>query len=152
MTKSYPIFAKNSNAWYNRDISMLEDKQKTILVAEDDSAMRSIVVRKLKGHGFAVAEAADGKEALDKFNSEKPALAILDVMMPELDGFSVLEQVRKSTDPDLAKTPVIILTNLYSKEDIARARELGISGYFVKAYLTTEEIVKHVEEILKIKG
>lgn len=132
---------------------MTETQQngKTILVVEDDNAMRSIVVRKLKAHGFAVVEAEDGKKALEVWKKEKPALTLLDVMLPELDGFEVLTAIRKDADKDISQTPVIILTNLYSKEDITRAREMGISGYFVKAYLTTEEIVKHVEDILKKK-
>jgi len=128
-----------------------ENKDKNILVVEDDNAMRSIVVRKLKAHGFGVLEAEDGKKALEIWQKEKPALTLLDVMLPELDGFEVLELIRKNQDEQIAKTPVIILTNLYSKEDITRAREMGISGYFVKAYLTTEEIVKHVEDILNKK-
>lgn len=124
-------------------------KLKKILVVEDDSTMREIVVQKLKASGFNVVEAEDGAKAIKAIEKEKPNLILLDLMLPEVDGFGVLENIRANPDQDIAKTPVIILTNLWSKEEIIKTKNLGVSAYIIKAYLTTEEILDKVNEIIK---
>jgi DNA-binding response OmpR family regulator len=124
-------------------------KLKKILVVEDDSTMREIVVQKLKASGFNVVEAEDGAVAIKTAEKEKPDLMLLDLMLPEVDGFGVLESIRGSTDKDLAQTPVIILTNLWSKEEIIKTKNLGVSAYIIKAYMTTEEILEKVNEVIK---
>ncbi len=121
---------------------------KTIVIVEDDVAMREIVTHKLSSSGFTVKEAEDGRLGLDLINQTKPDLVLLDLMLPEVDGFEVLETVRKSTDPKLAKTPIIILSNLWSNKDILKTKALHVQAYLVKAYFTTEEILKKVEEVL----
>jgi DNA-binding response OmpR family regulator len=124
-------------------------KLKKILVVEDDSTMREIVVQKLKASGFNVVEAEDGAKAIKTAEKEKPDLMLLDLMLPEVDGFGVLESVRGSSDKELAQTPVIILTNLWSKEEIIKTKNLGVSAYIIKAYMTTEEILEKVNEVIK---
>jgi CheY-like chemotaxis protein len=123
-------------------------RQKKILVVEDDVTMRQIVVHKLSTAGLNVVEAADGKEAIDKWTKEKPDIVLLDLMLPELDGFQVLETMRKSHEGTVANTPVIVLSNLFNKEDIDRTRKLTIEDFLVKAYHTTEEILDRVKEVL----
>jgi len=123
-------------------------KQKKVLVVEDELAMREIVVEKLQSSGFKAVQAEDGKEAIALAEKEKPDLILLDLMLPEINGFGVLEHIRKSDDPKFAKTPVIILTNLWSKEEIIKTKTLGVSAYIIKAYMTTEEIVDKVNEVL----
>src|SRR5690349_14347720 len=95
-----------------------------ILMVEDDSAMREIVVHKLQTNGFDVVEAEDGKQGLEKAQSERPDLILLDLMLPEIDGFGVLEKIRADSDQNFAKTPVIILSNLWSNKDILRTKSL----------------------------
>ena len=121
---------------------------KTIVIVEDDVAMREIVTHKLSSSGFTVKEAEDGRLGLDLITQTKPDLVLLDLMLPEVDGFEVLETVRKSTDPKLAKTPIIILSKLWSNKDILKTKALHVQAYLVKAYFTTEEILKKVEEVL----
>jgi DNA-binding response OmpR family regulator len=121
---------------------------KIILVVEDDAAMREIVAHKLQTNGFTVIQAQDGREALEKFNANHPHLILLDLMLPEVDGFTVLETIRKMTDANLAKTPVVVLSNLWSDKDILRAKDLLVQEYLVKAYFTTEEILSKVNQIL----
>jgi CheY-like chemotaxis protein len=121
---------------------------KTIVIVEDDVAMREIVTHKLSSSGFTVKEAEDGRLGLDLITQTKPDLVLLDLMLPEVDGFEVLETVRKSTDPKLAKTPIIIHSNLWSNKDILKTKALHVQAYLVKAYFTTEEILKKVEEVL----
>ncbi len=126
----------------------MEQKAKKILIVEDDIAMRDIVIHKLLAHGFEVKEAEDGKQGIDMCLAEKPDLVLLDLMLPEVDGFKVLETIRKSQDGDVSKTPVIILSNLWSNKDILRTKDLQVQAYLVKAYFTTEEILSKINEIL----
>jgi DNA-binding response OmpR family regulator len=101
--------------------------KKKILVVEDDGSMREIVSHKLELHGFEVIQAEDGKVALELFQQKKPDLVLLDLMLPEVDGFAVLENIRKNSDPGLSATPVIILSNVWNDKDILRCKcvELG---------------------------
>jgi OmpR family response regulator RpaB len=124
-------------------------KPKKILVVEDELAMREIVVDKLQTSGFNVIQAEDGAEAIKMIDKENPDLVLLDLMLPEIDGFGVLEKIRNSKNGKISQTPVIILTNLWSKEEIIKTKNLGVSAYIIKAYMTTEEILEKVKEVLK---
>lgn len=128
----------------------MNDEPKRILVVEDEGAMRDIVTHKLQSHGFLVTQAVDGKDGLEAFNRDKPDMVLLDLMLPEVDGFTVLETIRKNSDEKLANTPVIILSNIWNDKDIVRVRGLKISDYMVKAYFTTDEILNRVNTILGI--
>lgn len=127
---------------------MSPQKQNKILVAEDDTAMREIVSHKLKAAGFEVVEAQDGKQAAELFVSQKPDLVLLDLLMPEMNGFQVLESIRKNPDGNLANVPVIVLSNLWSNKDILQAEALRVDAYMVKAYFDTGDILKKINEIL----
>jgi CheY-like chemotaxis protein len=126
----------------------MPEKQKKVLVVEDDQTMREIVVHKLSSVGLMVVEASDGKEAINQWQREQPDIVLLDLMLPELDGFKVLETMRKNHETTVANTPVIVLSNLFSKEDIKRTKDLSVEDFLVKAYHTTEEILDRVNEVL----
>ena len=128
---------------------MALEKPKKILIVEDDAAMREIVIHKLQTNGFDVKEAEDGKKGIDILLQEKPDLVLLDLMLPEIDGFKVLETVRANSDPAIANTPIIILSNLWSNKDILRTKALKVQAYMVKAYFTTEEILAKINDVLK---
>jgi len=127
---------------------MAEKHNTKILVAEDDVAMREIVVHKLMNNGFDVREAEDGNKALEILKTFSPDLIILDLMMPELDGFGVLEALRKNPDKKTSQTPVIVLSNLWSNQDILKAKAFSVSAFLVKAYFTPDEILGKIKEIL----
>lgn len=130
----------------------LEDmppKQSKIIVAEDDMAMAEIVSHKLSTNGFNVRHAEDGAKAVQMFEEDPPDLMVLDLMMPEMDGFQVLEKIRSNPDKKLADTPVIILSNLWSNENILKTQALKVDGYLVKAYFTPDEILGKIQEVLK---
>src|SRR5436190_1644028 len=118
----------------------MAQKQKKVIVAEDDTAMAEIVGHKLGINGFDVRHAVDGIKALEMFDQDPPDIILLDLMMPELDGFGVLEKIRANSDTKLANTPVIVLSNLWSNEDILKTQGLRASAYMVKAYFTPDEI------------
>lgn len=127
----------------------MPEKQTKVLVIEDDVTMREIVVHKLSTNGFDVVEAGDGKAAIEAWKKEKPDIVLLDLMLPEMDGFQILETVRKTNDADVAHASVMVLSNLFGKEDIKRAKSLNIEDFLVKAYYTTEEILTKVKEAVK---
>jgi two-component system, OmpR family, response regulator len=124
-------------------------KSKKILVVEDELAMREIVVEKLQSAGFSVIQAEDGAIAVKAVEKERPDLVLLDLMLPEIDGFGVLTKIRSNKNSKIAQTPVIILTNLWSKEEIIKTKTLGVSAYIIKAYMTTEEILEKITEVLE---
>ncbi len=122
--------------------------QKKIIVAEDDPSMAEIVSHKLSINGFAVRHAEDGVKAMEMFEQEPPDILLLDLMMPEMDGFQVLQKIRENPDKKLANTPVIVLSNLWSNQDILKARGLRANDYLVKAYFTPDEIANKIKEVL----
>lgn len=135
--------------WYSKGtMDSTSETKKKIIIVEDDVAMREIVAHKLSTSGYDVKEAEDGQQGIDMILAEKPQLVLLDLMLPEVDGFKVLEMVRKNADAQVAKTPVIILSNLWSNKDILKTKALNVQAYLVKAYFTTEEILKKVQEVL----
>lgn len=129
----------------------MADKKIKIIVVEDDLAMREIVVHKLASKGYEVKEAENGVRGLELIESERPDLVLLDLMMPEMDGFGVLEALRKNKEKKVAETPVIVLSNLWNNEDILKAKSLGVADFLVKAYFTPEEIFAKIGEVLKLK-
>lgn len=110
--------------------------------------MREIVRHKLVSAGFEIIEAVDGNEAVTMWTKERPHMVLLDLLLPGIDGFQVLETMRKNHEGTIAATPVIVLSNLYSKEDIARTKAMNVEDFMVKAYHTTEEILDRVKEVL----
>ncbi|MGI8402484.1 MAG: sigma-54-dependent transcriptional regulator, partial [Gemmatimonadaceae bacterium] len=104
--------------------------QKTILVADDDASIRSLLKQLLADEGFAVVEASTGIEVVDKVKESSPDLVIMDVRMPELDGIEALARL-KSTNP---KTAVLIMTAFGSSNAAIRAMELGAFDYITKPF------------------
>lgn len=119
---------------------------KFILVVEDDPVLKNLL-----GHTFAgkyqTLYASDGNEALALFESNKPALVLLDLMLPTMDGFAVLEHIRSRPDA-LKSTPIIIVSNLGQQKDVEKAKALGANEYLVKAEVPIEEIVAKIEGLL----
>ncbi|MCK4782049.1 response regulator [Candidatus Parcubacteria bacterium] len=120
---------------------------KKILIIEDDKFLRELIVRKLLGQGFEIAQAIDGEEGVKKAEEEKPDLVLLDLILPGIDGFEVLQQIKSKSS--LIKVPVIILSNLGQEEDIEKGFKLGAVDYLIKAHFTPGEIIEKIEKYLK---
>lgn len=116
-----------------------------ILVVDDESRMRKLINDFLKAKGYNILEAADGEEALKAFEeqSKKINLILLDVMMPKLDGWSVLRQIRQKSD-----VPIIMLTARGEEQDELFGFELGVDEYITKPF-SPKILVARVEAILK---
>jgi len=121
-----------------------------LIIIEDDPFLLSILAEKLKEAGFSIEMAADGEDGLNKIKSEDFDLVLLDIVLPKIDGFKILEELRG--DNQLKKIPVIILSNLYDKNNIDKAILLGAKEYIVKAYNTPEEIVFKIKSFLAKEG
>jgi len=120
---------------------------KTILIIEDDKFLRELIAQKLIKEGYKTSEAVDGEDGIKKVKEEKPALVLLDLILPGIDGFEVLSKMKE--DPVLALIPVIILSNLGQKEDVERGLKLGAVDYLIKAHFTPGEIIEKVSNALK---
>lgn len=118
---------------------------KCILIVDDESRMRKLIKDFLAAKGYNILEAEDGEKALEAFeeNSEKISLILLDVMMPKLDGWSVLRQIRQ-----ISKVPIIMLTARGEEQDELFGFELGVDEYISKPF-SPKILVARVEAILK---
>lgn len=115
---------------------------RTILVVEDSTMSREIVMRILRREGYNVVGATNGLEALDIVHQSQPDLVLLDIMMPEMDGLTLLEILRRS--PETKEMPVILMTALSDEGRITRAKELGAQEYLVKTRFSYDDLVGHV--------
>lgn len=120
---------------------------KKILVIEDDKFLRELISQKLMKEGYDIVEAVDGEKGIEAIKSEKPDLVLLDLILPEVDGFGVLAKVKE--DSTLAQIPIIILSNLGQKDDIEKGLKLGAVDYLIKAHFTPNEIVEKIKTVLK---
>lgn len=122
--------------------------KKTILIVEDDQFLRDLLAKKLIDEGFEVETAIDGQEGLEKIRQVKPSLILLDIMLPTIDGFEIMRQIKQGNDKTVMNIPVVMLTNLGQESDIQKGKELGAVDYLVKANFTTDEIIQKVRNVL----
>lgn len=123
-----------------------QESGKTILLVEDDKFLRDLLAARLEQEGFKVLLAIDGKEGLDAAKKELPGLILLDLILPEMDGFEVLEKLKQ--DNTVSSIPVLVLSNLGQREEIDRAMKLGAVDFMVKAHFTPGEIVQRIKSLL----
>ncbi|BEP30065.1 response regulator transcription factor [Helicovermis profundi] len=114
-----------------------------ILIVEDEDRLRELVFLYFKKEGFSVIEASNGREALDKIEANKLDLIILDVMIPEIDGFSLCKKIRKNSD-----VPIIIITAKTEEEDKILGFELGADEYVTKPF-SPKVLVARAKNLLK---
>ena len=118
-----------------------------VLIAEDDQGICDMYATAFMREGFKVYTARDGKIAIEKYKDKEPDIVLLDIMMPEADGYKVLEVIRGRMDKYV---PVIMLTNL-DMEHFTRHDSIDrVDAYLVKSNFTPSEIVSKVKEILKV--
>jgi two-component system chemotaxis response regulator CheY len=123
-------------------------KPQTVLVVEDDPALRKLVKGYLAFMGFSVLEVGDGRSAMAKLNEHVPDLVCLDLMLPESSGYDVCEFIRKTEN--LKDIPVLMMSARTMPEDRAHAEELGVNGYLIKPF-TRAEFTQHVREVLAVR-
>ncbi len=117
-----------------------------IVVADDDRMFRKAAETTLRRQGYAVTTASDGEEALQLIRSEQPDIIVLDLIMPKIQGFDVLQVLKQ--DSVTAAIPVIVLSSLTQEQDKQEALDLGAVAYFNKPTFSLGELVKQVETTL----
>lgn len=103
-----------------------------ILIAEDSSTVRRLIAARLAADGYEVLEAEDGEQALATVRAEHPDLLVLDKVMPKLDGFEVIRELR--ADPDTRAVPIVMLTERSNEQDVLGGLDLGVDEYMPKPF------------------
>jgi two-component system, cell cycle response regulator DivK len=105
---------------------------KRILIIDDQEDLRGVLRDLLSGSGYAVVEAADGRDGVAKARSERPDLILMDIQLPLVDGYEATRQIK--ADPTLARTPIIAVSSFAMKGDEEKARAAGCDHYVTKPY------------------
>ena len=124
--------------------------EKKVLIVEDDKFLRETLAKKFVAQGAMEVQAAvDGKNALEVIKTFVPDLVILDLLLPDTDGFTVLTEMKK--DPRFTPVPVIVLSNLDKPDDMQKAKGLGAKDFMVKSNFTLNEIISRAKATLGIQ-
>ena len=124
----------------------MEAAKKKILLVEDDASLAAVYRARLELEGFDIKEVHNGEDALSAAVSYRPDLILLDVMMPKISGFDVLDILRNT--PDTTNVRVIMLTALSQPKDKERAEQLGADDYLVKSQVVIGDVVERVRHQL----
>jgi len=119
---------------------------KKILLVEDDEFLLTMYSTKFELEGFEVVTADDGEKGLVKAGDESPDIILLDIMLPNMDGFDVLRNLKASKET--STIPVILLTNLSQKQDVELGLSLGADDYLVKAHFMPSEVVDKIRRLI----
>jgi DNA-binding response OmpR family regulator len=119
--------------------------QSKVLIVEDEAFLRELYVDTLSPEGYEVSTAVDGEDALNKIRQQKWDIILLDIILPKMSAFQILEAFNADSNNKNIGTPIIILTNLDSDFDIKRALSLGGSTYLIKSQITPGDLVKEVK-------
>jgi DNA-binding response OmpR family regulator len=125
---------------------MVTKKKNKILIVEDEEAIANMYKLKLQEEGFEVILTNRGSEAIELATKEQPVVILLDIIMPEMDGFSVLQELK--AQEELKKIPVFMLTNLGQEADFVKGKKLGAENYFIKSQHTPTQIITEIKNFL----
>ncbi len=120
--------------------------EKTIVWVEDDNFLGNVISKKLSAEGAKVIYMNTGAKALEALEDLVPDLILLDVLLPDKDGFEVLEEVKRSSR--LNDVPVIMFSNLSHEENMIKAKKMGALDFYVKSNMTPDQIVENVKEAI----
>ena len=121
-------------------------KNYKILLVEDDTTLAEMYSLKFKTEGFDLSQATDGLTGLELAKKELPDIILLDIMMPRMDGYAVLTELKK--DSKTSNIPILMLSNLGQKSDVEKGKVLGAKDYIVKASMTPAQVVEKVKKYL----
>ena len=119
------------------------EEEKTILLVDDDLTLREMYEERMKAEGFNIIQATNGEEALKRARESKPHVILLDIMMPKVNGFDVLKELK--SDPELKDIPVIVLTALIQDVDRVQGKKLGAADYIVKSETMPGEVIAKIK-------
>lgn len=128
----------------------MEKNKILVLLVEDDVFLAGIYQKKFEIEGYRVSVADNGEKGWQEAKKKKPDIILLDVLLPKLDGFAVLEKLK--ADSATKAIPVILLTNLGQKDDVEKGIEAGAADYLIKAHFKPSEVVKKVRKVLHLES
>ena len=123
---------------------------KKILIIEDEEVLLGLLQERLVQEGYQVDIAKDGQEGLEKIRKFKPDLILLDIVMPKMGGFEVMEEVNK--DEELKIIPIIIVSNSGQPVELERAKKLGVKDWLIKTDFDPQEVIDKVKKQLDNHG
>lgn len=126
-------------------MSQVSKEERRVLVVEDERVLANILILKLEENNISCSVASDGLQALERIGRNSFDLIILDLLLPQVDGFEVLKHIREQQ----IETPVIVLSILSQDDDIRRAKELGANEYIVKSTSSLADIIRAVQKYLQ---
>lgn len=119
---------------------------KKIMLIEDEEILSGLLKRKLEENGYEVVVAFDGEEGMGIMKKQRPDLVLLDIVMPKMGGFEVMEEMNKTPGLNLKDLPVIIVSNSGQPVEIGKAQDLGIRDYLIKTQFDPQEVVDKVKK------
>ena len=120
-------------------------KKNRILIVEDEESLLKLESILLSSKGYSVTGVMDGKSALDEISARKPDLVVLDIMLPEMDGFEVCKRIKEN--PETAGIPVVMLTAKKNSQDYARGMQVGADAYVTKPFKSAQ-VIELIEGLL----
>lgn len=124
----------------------MADKKQKVLLVEDDKMIIDMYTLKFTQEGYDVMQAENGKDGLDMAKKTNPDIVLLDIILPQMDGFTVLKALK--ADGNTKEIPVVLLTNLGQDGDVKKGLELGAVDYLIKANFTPSQVVDKVKSLL----
>ncbi|MEK7584968.1 MAG: response regulator [Patescibacteria group bacterium] len=124
----------------------MDNEKKVVLIVEDDEFLRSLTAKRLEKENYAIEVAVDGENAISLLDTLKPAIILLDLLLPGKDGFEVLKKIRSTES--VKAVPVVIFSNLGQKEDIEKAKALGVDDFLIKANFTLDDVVAKINKLV----
>ena len=131
--------------WYYILIMSKKDISKKILLAEDEVFLARTFEVMLEKEGYKVTKVTDGLQALEELEKKEYGLLMLDLIMPKMDGFDVLERLYEKQNT----IPIIVISNLGQKEDFERVKSFGVKKFFIKSNTSIKDVIKVVKSMTK---
>jgi len=125
---------------------MVKKEKSSILIIEDDIFLSDLYKTKMELEGFKVFAAYDGEKGLELVKKNKPEIILLDLILPKITGFQVLEKIKQ--DVAIKDIPIIILTNLSQKADVDKGLKMGADDYLIKAHFMPSEVVEKIKKLI----
>ncbi len=119
---------------------------KKILLVEDDPFLIEIYTAKLENAGFSVDVVSDGDMVINKMKEIKPDLVVLDIVLPNIDGWEILREIKRNEE--FKDVKIVILSNLSEKEDVEKGIKEGADKYLIKSHYEPSQVVEEIEEVL----
>lgn len=130
---------------------LFQKNKKKVLIVEDDADISEMYRMRITASGFLVEIATNGEIGIEKMKEFHPDLVLLDIVMPKMDGFGLLKEAKQSSEEEIKKIPIIVLSNLASPIDVADGKRLGAEDWWIKAFNTPSQIAQKVVDFFNKK-